>query len=134
MSRPIDGTHLPPLRSWVASANAPDTDFPIQNLPFGVFARRGGGQRRVGVAIGDHLLDLGNCADRGQLEGVGAQIHRACRADSLGTLLALGPTEWGALRTKVSELLRESTPAAARPVSSVIPMTEVTMALPTEIG
>ncbi|HUG28349.1 MAG TPA: fumarylacetoacetase [Gemmatimonadales bacterium] len=134
MSRPIDETHAPSLRSWVASANQPGSDFPIQNLPFGVFARRGGGQRRVGVAIGDHLLDLGNCADRGQLEGVGAQVQRACRAESLGPLLALGPTGWGTLRTKLSELLRESTPAAARPVSSVIPMTEVTMALPTEIG
>ncbi|MDE3217722.1 MAG: fumarylacetoacetase, partial [Gemmatimonadota bacterium] len=54
-----DRTHDPALRSWVASANAPDTDFPIQNLPFGVFRRLGAGARpSVGVAIGDRIVDL----------------------------------------------------------------------------
>lgn len=134
MTRPIDGTHHPALRSWVPSANEPGTDFPIQNLPLGVFARKGGGVRRIGVAIGSQLLDLANCADRGHLEGLGAALQRACRADSLHPLMALGPAEWGALRAMVSDLLREATPAGRRPTSSVIPMTEVTMALPAECG
>lgn len=134
MTRPLDATHDPGLRSWVESANAPDTDFPIQNLPFGVFARKGGGVRRVGIAIGEMILDLANCADRNHLEGVGANILRACRAESLAPLLAMGPPAWGALRAKVSEILRAQAPAAARPVSSVIPMTEVRMSLPAEPG
>ena len=52
-------THNPELRSWVASANADGTDFPIQNLPFGVFRRDGSVEAfRVGVAIGDQILDI----------------------------------------------------------------------------
>jgi len=55
----LDETHDPKAQSWLESANAPDTDFPIQNLPFGVFWRHGtGGEARVGVAIGDRILDL----------------------------------------------------------------------------
>lgn len=134
MSRPLDDTHRPGLRSWVAAANDPATPFPIQNLPFGVFARRGGGVRRIGVAIGDHVVDLANCADRGQLEGVGAAVTRACRAETLNPLLALGPDAWRALRHRVSGLLREGLPTAERPVSSVIPLTEVTLGLPADTG
>lgn len=134
MTRPIDGTHAPALRSWVPSANEPGTDFPIQNLPLGVFARKGGGVRRIGMAIGDQVLDLANCADRGHLEGLGAPILRACRTESLRALMTLGPAAWGALRARASELLRDKAPPAERPVSSVIPMTEVTMALPAECG
>jgi fumarylacetoacetase len=134
MTRAIDATHHATLRSWVPSANETDTDFPIQNLPFAVFARRGGGARRVGVAIGDQLLDLGNCADRNHLEGLGAAVLRACRAEHLGPLLRLGPTAWTALRTRVSDLLKDSQPPAGRPVSSILPQEEVTLQLPTEIG
>ena len=53
----IDETHDPKLRSWVASANG-HPDFPIQNLPLGVFSPPGGGAPRAGVAIGDMVLDL----------------------------------------------------------------------------
>ena len=59
----LDGTHAPELRSWVESANDAATDFPIQNLPFGVFRRAGSHEAfRVGVAIGDQILDLDACA------------------------------------------------------------------------
>ena len=54
----IDSTHDPDLQSWVASANDPETDFPIQNLPFGVFSTAADPAPRVGVAIGDQILDL----------------------------------------------------------------------------
>ena len=53
----IDQTHDPALRSWVESANKPDCDFPIQNLPLGVYQPRGGSPR-IGVAIGDSILDV----------------------------------------------------------------------------
>ena len=55
----MDATHNPKLKSWVESANDPAGDFPIQNLPFGVFRRRGSKEPpRGGVAIGDQILDL----------------------------------------------------------------------------
>ncbi len=55
---PIDETHASELQSWVASANDPTSDFPIQNLPFGRFRRAGAREWRIGVAIGDQVLDL----------------------------------------------------------------------------
>ena len=59
MIRPPDDTHDPDLRSWVESAHDPSTDFPIQNLPFGVFSPDDpGAAPRVGIAIGDGILDL----------------------------------------------------------------------------
>lgn len=133
MTRPIDGTHLGTLQSWVDSANDPSGDFPIQNLPFAAFARRGGGVRRVGVAIGDQLLDLGSAADRNFLEGLGAPTLRACRAEHLGPLLELGPAAWAALRARLSDLLREGRPPAQRPVGCLLPQAEVTLGLPAEI-
>ena len=55
----LNETHAPALRSWLASANEPGSDFPIQNLPFGVFRRRGADEPfRGGVAIGDQVIDL----------------------------------------------------------------------------
>ena len=54
----IDATHDPALRSWLESANDPGTDFPIQNLPFGRFRRADDMAWRIGVAIGDQVLDL----------------------------------------------------------------------------
>ena len=56
---PVDETHDASLSSWVPSANARGTDFPVQNLPLGVFLRRGTQDRpRIGVAIGDAIFDL----------------------------------------------------------------------------
>jgi len=67
----LDETHDPGLRSWVASANAADGDFPIQNLPYAVFRRRGdNAPPRVGVAIGAELLDVAAVADL--MDGVAA--------------------------------------------------------------
>lgn len=134
MNRQIDGTHRADLRSWVPSANEPGTDFPIQNLPFGIFARRGGGVSRVGVAIGDQVLDLGSCADRSVLEGIGGPLIKACRAESLGPLLRQGASAWSILRQRLSELLRESAPASQRPTSSLVPQDEVRVGVPVEIG
>jgi fumarylacetoacetase len=54
----INETHDPALTSWVESANAPETDFPIQNLPYATFRKAGDERSRVGVAIGDQILDV----------------------------------------------------------------------------
>ena len=80
----LDATHDPQTRSWLASANAADTDFPIQNLPWGRFRSDGAGPWRIGVAIGDAVLDvqavglLGH-ADMVRLLSAPAQVRRDLR-------------------------------------------------------
>jgi fumarylacetoacetase len=80
----LDATHDPQTRSWLASANAADTDFPIQNLPWGRFRSDGASPWRIGVAIGDAVLDvqavglLGH-ADMVRLLSAPAQVRRDLR-------------------------------------------------------
>jgi fumarylacetoacetase len=68
----MDATHNPGLKSWVASANQPGQDFPIQNLPFGVFSRAGEAPRG-GVAIGEMILDLRAAINASLLSGTAAE-------------------------------------------------------------
>ncbi|MEC8818533.1 MAG: fumarylacetoacetase, partial [Planctomycetota bacterium] len=63
----MNTTNDPARRSWVESANDPGTDFPIQNLPFGLFTRGEGDTPRIGVAIGDQVLDCHELVARGLL-------------------------------------------------------------------
>ncbi|MBV9118474.1 MAG: fumarylacetoacetase [Acetobacteraceae bacterium] len=107
----VDHTHDPGLRSWVASANG-HPDFPIQNLPLGVFAPPGGAPRG-GVAIGDMILDLGALRDAGLLDGAARVACEAGAGPTLNALLALGAGPRRALRAAVSGLLAEG--AAERP-------------------
>ena len=73
-----DETHDPALTSWVESASVGSGDFPIQNLPFGVFRRRGTDEGpRIGVAIGDSVLDVRACVEDRLLDEVGPA---GCRA------------------------------------------------------
>ena len=74
----INATHDPARRSFVASANVVDSDFPIQNLPFGVFDDGKGA--RGGVALGDQIVDLTALLAIGTLDGVAAEVHRAADA------------------------------------------------------
>ena len=105
----LDRTHDPALRSWVEDANG-HTEFPIQNLPFGVF-RAGSEKPRGGVAIGEHILSLHALAESGLLS---ADAQAACLAAAqapLNTFLALGPQARIALRKELSALLsKESQP------------------------
>jgi fumarylacetoacetase len=100
----VDDTHAPDLRSWVESAQAGDTDFPIQNLPFGIF------DGRVGVAIGDRVLDVAAALDADLFTGAAATVAEACRGDTLNELMSLGSASWTALRRAISHLLRADTP------------------------
>ncbi len=95
----IDATHDPKLRSWVESANTAGCDFPIQNLPFGRFRPADSGEAfRIGVAIGDQVLDL-------------EAAHLVDHAD-MNRLMAASLAERAALRTALSEGLREGSPKA----------------------
>ncbi len=99
----IDETHAPDRRSWVVSANQ-HADFPIQNLPLGVFSPPGGAARG-GVAIGDEILDVAAALELGLLDGPAAEAARAASGASLNRLFALGGEARAALRHGVGDLL-----------------------------
>jgi fumarylacetoacetase len=103
MARPLNETHDPARRSFVESANAPDCDFPIQNLPFCAFVPARGQQPRVGVAIGDQILDV--AAAGVTFEGQAVEAARACQVMFLNPLMSMGPQAWSALRLAVSRAL-----------------------------
>ena len=102
---PLDFTHDPERESWLDSANHSDTDFPIQNLPFAVF-HVGNGDQRIGVGIGDQILDLRHCAVHGLLPAVSAE---AAQQAVLNGLMALEPAQRVQLRQAISELLHVDT-------------------------
>ncbi len=116
------------LKSWVASANDPATDFPLENLPYGVFgfAHR----RQIGVAIGDQILDVGGCASEGLFKSLASEIVDACTAQVLNPLMALGPKAWSALRQKIQPLLaadQDDPGIQARLASMLVPIRDVEM-------
>jgi len=133
----IDGTHEVSLRSWVESANDPATDFPVQNLPLGVFRYQGEGPARIGCAIGDQILDLAACAERGLLRGMPSDVGEASRRTRLNRLMALEPRVRGTLRHRLSHLLRAEggfVTARAEAPNVLVPRHEAEMLLPAAIG
>jgi fumarylacetoacetase len=103
-----DATNDPAATSWVASA-AGHADFPVQNLPLGVFSPQGGGSR-AGMAIGDAILDLAAVAAAGKLHAVPAEV---LGGSSLNALLALPGSARGALRAEMFGLLTDPAQEAA---------------------
>ena len=135
MNRAINHTHDPNLRSWVESANQNETDFPIQNLPFGVFRHRDKTEtRRIGVAIGDRILDLFACQQVGLFQELPAPLQEACIKPNLNPLMALGSWATSALRDRVSELLRLNGAPPPLETKILIPMAEAELLLPANIG
>jgi fumarylacetoacetase len=129
----LDEAHDPGLRSFVASANTPDGDFPIQNLPYAVFRRRGGNAPpRVGVAIGVELLDVAAVA--GLMDGPAASAAAACAAPLLNALMERGPETWSALRIGLSRLLRSDTPRRAEVEKHLTAIDAAELLLPVRIG
>ena len=89
----------------MASANAPGTDFPIQNLPFAVFRRAGSTESfRGGVAIGDLIVDLAAASTTGVFSGVAQDAAAAASASTLNAFMAMGQSAWSALRAALSLL------------------------------
>src|SRR5258708_22313801 len=117
------------LKSWVPSANTQHTEFPIQNLPYGVF--ESAKDARIGIAIGDHILDVRACAEAGLLT---PEIAAACTSDSLNAWMALGPGRWSALRRRVTELLAEGSDHQKQVEALLTPMSGTAMRLPAVIG
>jgi fumarylacetoacetase len=131
MPTPLNETHDPARKSFVDSANATDCDFPIQNLPFGVFQPTSGRPPRVGVAIGDQILDVAAAA--ASFDGPAANAARACSESTLNGLMARGPQAWSALRLALSRGLSMEH-GDERLSQHLTPMTHSQMRLPAAIG
>jgi fumarylacetoacetase len=117
----LDRTHDPELRSWVESANTPGCDFPIQNLPFGVFRRKKSGEAlRGGVAIGDQILDLTALGLK-----TGPTLH---------DLAAAGRAAWKRLRAELSRTLSENNPQWKKLRKHLVSMRAAELSLPFSIG
>ena len=131
----LNATHDATRRSWVASANDGQTDFPIQNLPFAVFRRRGSREAlRGGVAIGDQILDLAAAHARGAFSGIAARAAMAAAGDTLNALMALGPEAWSALRAALSDALQSGAPQEALLRDALVAQADAEFGLPAHIG
>ena len=134
----MNETHDPSLTSWIESANAPDTDFPIQNLPFGVFSRKGDAERRVGVAIGDQIIDIGESLSANLWTGKARDVARWCDRPNLNELMQAPRDSLSEFRARLSELL-SGTPGDTSvinplPPGALVPMAEADLFLPAQIG
>jgi fumarylacetoacetase len=131
----LNETHDPRLQSWVASANAPGTDFPLQNLPFGVFRRAGGSEAfRGGVAIGDQILDLAAALSTGVLSAASARAAALAAQPALNEFMAAGPQAWSALRGALSSVLRAGADQQQPLQACLLPQSQAQYALPARIG
>ncbi len=139
----LNQTHDAGRSSWIESANHPASDFPLQNLPLGVFRPSFSADPRPGMAIGSSILDLAAVAQAALLPQAcsavaPAALSAACRQPTLNNLMALGAPAWTTLRGRVSELLGADTcPAGvtrSKLASCLVPMSEAEMLLPADIG
>jgi fumarylacetoacetase len=127
----IDETHDRARQSWVGSANG-HSEFPLQNLPFGVFKRRGSSEAaRVGVAIGDQILDAAAVAPF--VDASAREAAAACASPHLNGLMALGPAAWSALRRTLSRMLSDAS-QRERVEKFLTPMAQAELFVPARIG
>jgi fumarylacetoacetase len=133
--RPADETNDAGLRSWVSAANDPAADFPIQNLPFGVFRRRGvRTPGAIGVAIGDRVLDLSACTRVGLLAPALALAARAAD-ETLNGIMTAGREAMREMRRALVEVLEHGNAAAARRSGDItLAFAEVELLVPARIG
>ena len=134
----MNQTHDPALTSWVESANSPDADFPIQNLPFGVFSRKGETERRVGVAIGNQIVDVGESLSANLWTGKARDVARFCDRPSMKELMQATKESLSEFRARLSELLSgmpdDESAINPLPPGALVPMSEAEMRPPAEIG
>jgi fumarylacetoacetase len=123
----------PSLRSFVPVDAS--SDFPIQNLPYGVFSAQGGFAPRVGVAIGDYVLDLWELEQDGRLDVGELGVFSA---PTLNPFMALGPKVWSRTRARISELLRHDNPELRDNDElrrlALVPMTQAKLHLPIAVA
>jgi len=131
----LNETHNPALTSWVNSANQTNTDFPIQNLPFGIFKVANTEQSfRGGVAIGDQIVDLAALSALSLFEGIAQKSVEACAANELNTFMAMGIKAWSALRLALSNALKDGSPLQEKVNNCLVAQADVVYAMPCHIG
>ena len=139
----LNTTHDPHRKSWLHSANAPETDFPLQNLPLGVFER--GEHVSWGVAIGSQILDVQALVELSLLQGDALKAAQSVKGGVLNPLMELEDSTLHALRLQLSHLLCSEAPQDAFERSSqqaikeraqtlLIDQSQVQMRVPCEIG
>jgi len=135
MTKTLDDTHDPARQSFVEAANRPETDFPIQNLPLGVFSTKADTTPRVGVAIGDQVFDLKRASERS--DGIAASTREALQEATLNRLFALGTSALRDLRRGVADMLdrRASSNDTRRHAADLLtPIDACTLHLPTQVA
>lgn len=134
----LDETHDPSATSWVESANTADTDFPLANLPFGIFRHDFEERPRVGIAIGDRVLDCLAATRAGFFNGVDPAIRDALQSWTLNPLMALGRNDARAVRRVAHRLLSagsaEGNRAQSLSADILASMSAIGMRVPAEIG
>ncbi|HWM67825.1 MAG TPA: fumarylacetoacetase [Steroidobacteraceae bacterium] len=136
----LNETHDAQLESWIESANAPGSDFPIQNLPFGVFRRGSSAESfRGGVAIGDQVLDLAAALSTGAFRAsavgtVAADAAILAAGPVLNEFMAAGHEASSTLRLALSRALRRESPQQETLKDCLVPQAEAEYALPARIG
>lgn len=136
MKARLNETHDPKARSWIGTANDSQTDFPLQNLPFGVFKHRHNGVPSIGVAIGDQIVDLRKAEEAGVLDGVDELTRDACDEEFLNVMMAIGPERNSVLRSALFRALRDDAAVPLRDavLGSMVSMNDVEMLAPAMIG
>jgi fumarylacetoacetase len=135
MTKALDETHDPARQSFVETANRPETDFPIQNLPLGVFSSTADATPRIGVAIGDQVFDLKRAS--GRSDGIAAPTREALQETTLNRLFSLGTSALRDLRRSVADMLdqRASGNDTRRHAADLLtPMDACTLHLPTRVA
>ena len=131
----VDTTHDPALRSWVDSANAAESDFPIQNLPLGRLRRRDAGEAwRIGVAIGDQVLDLRLALEKSSWSSEVAGLLQPLAQGDLKPLMAAGASARVQLRLSLSQALRQDSPQRLALQACLVPQALCELTLPCAIG
>ncbi len=131
----INETHDINLKSWVASANEANCDFPIQNLPFAEVRRKNSDEAfRGAVAIGDQVIDLAKVNDLGLFSGDAQVAVKAASQATLNEFMGLGQQYWSALRLALSKALREGASEQAQLSEALIAQADIEFALPCRIG
>ncbi|MFT3777835.1 MAG: fumarylacetoacetase [Ottowia sp.] len=131
----LNETHDPGLTSWVASANGGQSDFPVQNLPFAVFRRKGSQQAwRGGVAIGDQIVDMAAAVQAGVFTGDAAEPAREAAQPTLNDLMGMSPQRLSSLRKALSKALQTGSASQAALQACLVPQAEAEYTLPCRIG
>ena len=131
----INETHDINLTSWVESANVDNCDFPIQNLPFAEFRRKGSDEAfRGGVAIGEQVIDLAKLSKLNVLKGDAKTAADAASEATLNTFMGLGEQYWSALRLALSKALRTGSEHQQALSDTLVAQSDIEFSLPCRIG